>query len=448
MQVTETNNAGLKREFKVVVPAGDLRSKVDSKLTEIGKEVRLPGFRPGKVPMAVLKKRYEKSVMGEVLNETVNEGSHKLMQDHNLRPAGQPKVEIVKFDDGSDLEFSVAMEIIPEIKPMDFKSVKLERVKVEVPDKEVDDRLEQLAKRQGGSEPAADDHAAQNGDVAVIDFVGRVGGTEFPGGAAQGHYLELGSGMFIPGFEDQLTGIKKGDKRLVKVTFPAEYANTELAGKEAEFDVTATEIRKAKATAVDDDFAKALGLADLAELKKQTKERIDREYGAVARARVKRKLLDVLADNHEFILPEGLVDIEFGAIWRQIEEDMKNDRLDEEDKGKPEEQLKQEYRDIAVRRVKLGLLLSEVGRQNNLEVPQDDLTRAVIAEARRYPGQEKQVIEFYQRSPEALNQLRAPLYEEKVVDFILEQANVTDRGVTPEQFAKEGEEELAATQKK
>src|SRR5882724_3082996 len=294
MQVTETNNAGLKREFKVVVPAGDLRSKVDTKLNEIGKEVRLPGFRPGKVPMAVLKKRYEKSVMGEVLNETVNEGSHKLMQDHNLRPAGQPKVEIVKFDDGSDLEFSVAMEVIPDIKPMDFKSVKLERVKVEVPDKEVDERLEQLAKRQGGSEPAADDHAAEKGDVAVIDFVGRVDGTEFPGGAAQGHYLELGSGMFIPGFEDQLTGIKKGDKRLVKVTFPAEYANTELAGKEAEFDVTATEIRKAKATAVNDDFAKALGMADLAELKKQTKERIDREYGAVARARVKRKLLDVL----------------------------------------------------------------------------------------------------------------------------------------------------------
>ena len=448
MQVTETNNAGLKREFKVVVPAGDLRSKVDTKLNEIGREVRLPGFRPGKVPMTVLKKRYEKSVLGEVVNEAVNEGSQQLMTERKLRPAGQPKVEIVKFDDGSDLEFSVAMEIIPDIKPMDFKSVKLERVKVDVPDKEVDERLEQMAKRQGGSEPAADDHAAQNGDVAVIDFVGRVDGTEFPGGAAQGHYLELGSGMFIPGFEDQLTGIKKGEKRLVKVTFPTEYANTELAGKEAEFDVTATEIRAPKATAVDDEFAKAVGFADLAELKKQTKERIEREYGAVARSRVKRKLLDVLADNHEFTLPEGLVDIEFGAIWRQIEEDMKNDRLDEEDKGKAEDQLKQEYRDIAVRRVKLGLLLSEVGRQNNLEVPQDELTRAVIAEARRYPGQEKQVVEFYQRSPEALNQLRAPLYEEKVVDFILEQANVTDRSVGPDQFAKEGEEELAAAQKK
>jgi trigger factor len=448
MQVTETNNAGLKREFKVVVPAGDLRSKVDNKLNEIGREVRLPGFRPGKVPMTVLKKRYEKSVLGEVVNEAVNEGSQQLMTERKLRPAGQPKVEIVKLEDGSDLEFSVAMEIIPDIKPMDFKSVKLERVKVDVPHKEVDERLEQMAKRQGGSEPAADDHAAEKGDVAVIDFVGRVDGTEFPGGAAEGHFLELGSSMFIPGFEDQLTGIKKGEKRLVKVTFPTEYANTELAGKEAEFDVTATEIRAPKPTAVDDEFAKAVGFADLAELKKQTTERIEREYGQVARARVKRKLLDVLADNHEFTLPEGLVDIEFGAIWRQIEEDMKNDRLDEEDKGKTEEQLKQEYREIAVRRVKLGLLLSEVGRQNNLEVPQDELTRAVIAEARRYPGQEKQVIEFYQRSPEALNQLRAPLYEEKVVDFILEQANVTDRSVSPDQFAKEGEDELAAAQKK
>jgi trigger factor len=448
MQVTETNTAGLKREFKVVVPAGDLRAKVDDKLNEIGQQVRLPGFRPGKVPMAVLKKRYEKSVLGEVLNETVNEGSHKLMHDHNLRPAGQPKVEIVKFDDGADLEFSVAMEVIPDIKPMDFKTVKLERVKVDVPGTEVEERLEQMAKRQGGSDVAADDHAAEKDDVVVIDFVGRVDGAEFAGGAGTGQYLELGSGMFIPGFEDQLVGAKKGDKRQVKVTFPADYANTELAGKAAEFDVTVTEVRRPKATEINEEFAKNLGFTDLADLKKQTRERIEREYGGVSRARLKRKLLDVLADNHEFTLPEGLVDIEFGAIWRQIEEDLKNDRLDEEDKGKSEEQLKQEYRDIAVRRVKLGLLLSEVGRQNNLEVPQEELTRAVIAEARRYPGQEKQVIEFYQRSPEHLNQLRAPLYEEKVVDFILEQADLSERSVSPEQFAKEGEEELAAALKK
>jgi trigger factor len=447
MQVTETNTSGLKREYKVVVPAGDLKTKVDGKLVELGQKVKLDGFRPGKVPMAELKRRYQKNVLGEVINEAVNEGSHKLMQDNNLRPAGQPKVEITKFEENSDLEFSVAMEVIPEIKPMDFKTVKLERVKVEVPDKEVDERLEMLAKRQGSSDVAADDHVATKGDIAVINFVGKVDGVAFDGGSAEGHYLELGSGQFIPGFEDQLIGIKKGDSKVVKVTFPAEYANSDLAGKDAEFDVTATEIRAPKPAALDDELAKSLGLADLADLKKQTKERMEGEYGQVSRARVKRKLLDVLAENHEFTLPEGLVDIEFQAIWRQIEEDMKADRLDEEDKGKGEEQLKKEYRDIAVRRVKLGLLLSEVGRLNNIEVAQEDLTRALIAEARRYPGHEKKVFEYYQSSPEALNQLRAPLYEEKVVDFILEQASINDRAVTPEQFAKEGEEELAALKK-
>ena len=448
MQVTETNTSGLKREYKVVVPAGDLKAKIDTKLVELGNKVQLPGFRPGKVPMKELKRRYEKNVMGEVVNEAVNEGSQKLMQDNNLRPAGQPKVEITKLEENSDLEFSVAMEVIPEIKPMDFKTVKLERVKVEVADTEVDERLQMLAKRQGGSEAAADDHAAEKGDIAVINFVGKVDGVAFEGGSAEGHYLELGSGQFIPGFEDQLTGAKKGDQRLVKVDFPAEYANPELSGKAAEFDVTVTEVRAPKPAVLDDELAKSLGLTDLADLKKQTKERMEGEYGQVSRARVKRKLLDVLADNHEFTLPDGLVDIEFQAIWRQIEEDMKNDRLDEEDKGKSEDQLKQEYRDIAVRRVKLGLLLSEVGRLNNIEVAQEDLTRALIAEARRFPGHEKKVFEYYQSSAEALNQLRAPLYEEKVVDFILEQAAITDRAVTPEQFQKEGEEELAAALKK
>jgi trigger factor len=448
MQVTETNTSGLKREFKVVVPAGDLKAKVDSKLVELGQKVKLDGFRPGKVPMRELKRRYEKNVLGEVVTEAVNESSHKLMQDNNLRPAGQPKVEITKLEENSDLEFSVAMEVIPDIKAMDFKTIKLERVKVEVPDKEVDDRLATLAKRQGGSDVAADDHAAANGDIAVIDFVGKVDGVAFEGGSAQGHYLELGSGQFIPGFEEQLTGAKKGESKVVKVTFPAEYANPELAGKAAEFDVTVTEIRAPKPAALDDELAKSLGLTDLADLKKQTKERMEGEFGQVSRARVKRKLLDVLADNHDFTLPDGLVDIEFQAIWRQIEEDMKNDRLDEEDKGKGEDQLKQEYRDIAIRRVKLGLLLSEVGRQNNIEIAQEDLTRALIAEARRFPGHEKKVFEYYQGSAEALNQLRAPLYEEKVVDFILEQAAITDRSVTPEQFQKEGEEELAAALKK
>lgn len=447
MQVTETNTDGLKREYKVVIPAAIVREQVESKLVELGQKVRLPGFRPGKIPMPLLKQRYEKSVLGEVVSESVNQGSHQLMHERNLRPAGQPKVEITKFENNSDLEFSVALEVIPDIKPMDFKGVKLERVKVEVPQTEVDDSLNRIAKRQRKSDPAPDDHAALAGDVLVIDFVGKVDGAEFPGGSAQGQFLELGSKMFIPGFEDQLIGAKKGDKQVVEVTFPAEYANAELAGKAAAFDVTVTEVRTPQDVAVDDELAKSLGLGSLADLQKQAKEQIEKEYGSVARARLKRKLLDVLAENHDFVLPAGLVDAEFEQIWKQIESDIKEGRLDEEDKGKNEDQLKQEYRDIAVRRVKLGLLLSEVGRQNNIQVPQDDVTRAVIAEARRYPGQEKQVIDYFQKSPEALNQLRAPLYEERVVDFILEQAEVNDRMVSPEQFAKEGEAELAALKK-
>jgi len=441
MQVTETLNQGLKREYKIAVPAAALREKVDGKLHELSHKLKIPGFRPGKVPMTLLKQRYEQSVMGEVLNESVQEGSQKLLTEHNLRPAGQPKVELVgEFKDGSDLEFSVAMEVIPEVTPMDFTTISLERVGVEVPETEVDESLKRIAKRQRASDPV--DDAAANGDIAVIDFVGSIDGVEFEGGKAEGHYLELGSGQFIPGFEDQLVGSKKGDKKTVKVTFPAEYGNSDLAGKDASFGVTVQEVRRLKDVPVDDELAKSLGLTDLAELKKQARERIEKEYGAVARARVKRKLLDVLADNHNFTLPESLVEAEFGAIWQQIEADMKADRLDEEDKGKSEDVLKKEYRDISERRVKLGLLLSEVGRQNNIQVPNEELSRALIQEAQRYPGQQQQVIEYYQRSPEALNQLRAPLYEEKVVDFILERAKVSERKVSPEAFAAEGEAEL------
>ena len=443
MQITETLNQGLKREYKIAVPAAQLREKVDGKLVELSHKLKIPGFRPGKVPMSLLKQRYEQSVMGEVLEESVQQSSQQLLTERNLRPAGQPKVEIVgEFKDGSDLEFSMAMEVIPEVTPMDFTTVSLERVGVEVPESEVEDSLKRIAKRQRASEPTADDVAAANSDIAVIDFVGSIDGVEFEGGKADGHYLELGSGTFIPGFEEQLVGAKKGDKKTVKVTFPAEYGNADLAGKEASFAVTVQEVRRLKDVPVDDELAKSLGLADLNELKTQARERIEKEYGAVARARVKRKLLDILADNHNFNLPESLVEAEFGAIWQQIEADLKADRLDEEDKGKSEDELKKEYREIAERRVKLGLLLSEVGRQNNIQVPNEELSRALIQEAQRYPGQQQQVIEYYQRSPEALNQLRAPLYEEKVVDYILERAKVSERKISPEAFAAEGEAEL------
>jgi trigger factor len=440
MQITETNANGLKREFKVVIPADKLQDQVEIRLKELGERIKMPGFRPGKVPLQLLKQRYEKSVMGEVLEKSVQEGSSQLMTERNLRPAGQPKVEIVKFESGQDLEFSVALEIIPDITPVDFKTLSLQRTVVDVPDAEIEESLERLAKRQRKAEPAADDHAAQSGDVAVIDFVGRVDGVEFEGGKAEDFHLELGSGMFIPGFEEQLTGARKGDDRLVKVTFPVEYGNKDLAGKPAEFAVKVKEIRQSVATPLDDELAKTMGVDDLSTLRKRVREQIERDYGQAARSRLKRGLLDMLADKHDFTLPESLVDAEFEAIWKQIEADLKADRMDAEDKGKSEDQLKTEYRDIARRRVKLGLLLSEVGRTNNIQVPNEDLTRAVIAEARRYPGQEKQVIDYYQKSPEALNQLRAPIYEDKVIDFILEMAQVSERRTTPEEFRKEGDE--------
>jgi len=439
MQITETSTSGLKREFKVVVPADAVQGQVETRLKELGERIRMPGFRPGKVPLQLLKQRYEKSVMGEVLEKTVHEGSHQLLNERNLRPAGQPKVEIVKFENGQDLEFSVAMEVIPEITPVDFKTLKLDRTVVDVPDSEVEESLQRLAKRQRKPEPAADGHAAQSGDVVMIDFVGRVDGKEFEGGKAEDFHLELGSGMFIPGFEDQLTGLTKGDAKLVKVSFPAEYGNKDLAGKPAEFDVTVKQVNQLKDTPIDEELAKALGAESLDALRKRVREQIERDYGLAGRARLKRALLDQLADKHDFTLPDGLVEAEFEAIWKQIEADIKADRLDAEDKGKTEDQLKTEYREIAKRRVKLGLLLSEVGRANNIQVPNDDLTRAVITEARRFPGQEKQVIEYYQKTPEALNQLRAPIYEDKVIDFILELAQVSERRASPEQFRKEGE---------
>lgn len=440
MQITETNANGLKREFKVVIPADKLQDQVDSRLKELGERIKMPGFRPGKVPLQLLKQRYEKSVMGEVLEKSVQEGSSQLMTERNLRPAGQPKVEIVKFESGQDLEFSVALEVIPDITPVDFKTISLQRTVVDVPESEIEESLARLAKRQRKAEPAPDTHAALSGDIAVIDFVGRVDGKEFEGGKAEDFHLELGSGMFIPGFEEQLTGVKKGDSKTVKVTFPAEYGNKDLAGKPAEFDVTVKEIRTPQDTALDDELAKAMGVDDLATLRKRVREQIERDYGMAARSRLKRGLLDMLADKHDFTLPESLVDAEFEAIWRQIEADIKADRLDAEDKGKSEDQLKSEYRDIAKRRVKLGLLLSEVGRTANIQVPNEDLTRAVINEARRFPGQEKQVIDYYQKSPDALNQLRAPIYEDKVIDFILEMAQVSERRATPEEFRKEGDE--------
>jgi trigger factor len=436
MQIIETNTDGLKREFKVVVPAKEVQDRIEGRLTELGRRIRLPGFRPGKVPLPLLKQRYGQSVRGEVLEQTVNDSSAKVISDRGLRAAGQPRIEILSQVGEGDLEYKLAVELIPDISPVDFKTLTFERLAVDVPEKDVTDAVERAAKRFRKSNPVATPRSAQSGDVVVIDFVGRADGAEFPGGSATGHYLELGSGSFIPGFEEQLIGAVAGEHRDVKVTFPAEYPNAQLAGKAAEFAVDVKEIRELAPIEVNDELAKALGATDVTNLHETMRQRIGSEYSGVARNRLKRQLLDALAEGHQFEVPPGLVDAEFSAIWAQIESDRSRGRLDPEDAGKSEDQLKQEYRDIAIRRVKLGLLLSEVGRLNNVQVSNDELSRAIVNEARRHPGSERQVIEYYQKTPQALVQLRAPLYEDKVVDFILELATVTERKVSPEELAK------------
>src|SRR5262249_46413437 len=434
MQVIETNTQGLKREFKVVVPATEVQERIEGRLSELGRRIRLPGFRPGKVPLPLLKQRYGQSVRGEVLEQAVNDSSAKVISERGLRAAGQPQIEILSQT--GDLEYKLAIELVPDIKPVDFKTLEFEKLAVDLPEKEVNDAIERAAKRFRKSTPVAEPRPARSGDVAVIDFTGRVDGKEFPGGAATGHYLELGAGSFIPGFEDQLLGAGGGDRREGNVTFPADYPNAQLSCKQAVFYVDIKEIRELAPVEVNEDVAKALGAADVASLHETIRKRIAADYAAVGRSRLKRQLLDTLAARHEFEVPAGLVDAEFGAIWAQIEADRARGRLDAEDAGKSEEQLRQEYRDIAVRRVKLGLLLSEVGRLNNIQVSNDELSRAIVNEARRHPGQERQVIEYYQKTPQAQVQLRAPIYEEKVVDFILELASVTERIVTPEELAR------------
>jgi len=443
MQVTEISNEGLKREFKVTIQSNDIQSKVDLRLEELGRTVKLPGFRPGKVPMPVLRKRFGTSVMGEVLERAVSDSSYQAMGERGLRPAMQPKIEITSFAEGKDLEYKMAVELLPEIKPMDFKELTLERLKVEASEAEVTKAIERLAAASQQTEKVAEDRATAKGDILLIDFVGKVDGKEFAGGAAKDHKLELGSNQFIAGFEDQLVGHKPGTTTDINVTFPKEYGNDELAGKPAVFTVTIKEIHRKLPVTVDEELAKKMGFEDLASLRKAVGEQIGKEFARAARSRVKRQLLDQLADRHSFAVPPGMVDIEFDNIWKSVEEARKRGDDDPTIKGKSDEQLKADFKGISERRVRLGLLLSEVGRVNNLQVSEEEVNRSLIEEARRFPGQERKIIEYYRSQPEALAQLRAPLFEDKVVDFSLEMANVTEKSVTPEELMKDDEETKA-----
>lgn len=449
MQVNETSAEGLKREYSVVVPANDIESTMVDRLTEIGNSVTIPGFRPGKVPIALLKKRYGDAVKGEVLQQTIQDSWQKALTDKGLRPAAEPKVEIVTFEDGVDLEYKLAVELMPEIEPVDFSKVELERRIAKVTDEELDKTLVRLAETRRAFE-ASDGRAAAHGDQIVIDFVGKVDGEEFAGGTVADFELEIGSNAFLPGFEEQLTGAKGGEQKEAKIQVADDHPNDQLKGKEVVFDVTVKEVREAKPVPVDDELAKANGLEDLKALKNAVREEMEREYGQLSRAHLKKALLDKLSDVHSFELPEGIVDAEFEGIWKQLLDAKERDALDEDDKEKSEDDLKASYREIAERRVRLGLLLSEVGRANNITVTQDDLNRAMHREASRFPGQEAQVLEYFQKDQNAMQELQAPIFEDKVVDFVVEMASVTDQEVTIEELMgdPDGAGEDAASDKK
>jgi trigger factor len=448
MQVTEVSSDGLKRDFKVVIEAKEISEKVEHRLREISARVKIPGFRPGKAPIKLLKQRYGPSVMGEVLERAVTDSSAQALNERGLRPAVQPKIAIDSFEDGKDLEFSMAIELLPEIQPMDFATLELERVKIKVPDEEVSSALERLAASRKETKALETPRPAQSGDVVVLDFKGTVHGEALPGMAGEDHHLELGSNSFIAGFEDQLVGAAVGESRTVNITFPEGYGNEKLSGQPAVFECTIKEIRESVPAELNDELAKSMGAESLDDLRDKVKERLAQDYDGFSRMRMKRAILDQLSEAHDFEVPEGMVDLEFDAIWHQVEHDREHGRVDPDDEGKDDEEVKAEYRDIAERRVRLGLLLSEVGRLNQIEVTQEEVNKALFQEAQRHPGQEQQVVEYYRSKPEAQAQLRAPIFEDKVIDFIIDLAKVAEREVTADQLREEEEKEAAAEKPK
>ncbi len=440
MQVTETLTDGLKRGFAVVVPAADVESRRSKRVAELSRTINLPGFRPGKVPTAVVVSRYGKAIIAEVLEDSVQEATQQVLTERGLRAAVQPKVEMVNADPAKDIAFNLDVELLPEIAMPDFAALEITRLKAEPTEEQITSQLDSLAQRQRTLEEIAETRPAAKGEFLTLDFEGKIDGVAFPGGKAEGMDVEVAGPGFIPGFTEQLEGLAPGEKRQLKVSFPAEYGAADLAGKDATFDVAAHKLKRGVVPAVDEELAKKIGFENLDELKSTIKSGMQRELDRIARLRVKRELLDALAAKVDFPVPGSMVEGEFGQIWQRIEADRKAGHLDAEDAGKDEETLKKDYHAIAERRVRLGLLLAEIGRANSITVAQDELARAMRAEAARYPGQEQKVMEFFQKNPQAIESVRAPLFEEKVVDYVLELAKVTDKTVTPEELAKDPDE--------
>jgi trigger factor len=446
MEVTETAAAGLRREFRVVVPATDLEAKVNARLDDLKGRVQLRGFRPGKVPVAHLKRLYGKSAMAEVIEAAVREANSQIVNERGLKLATEPKV-VLPPEEGAvegiiagkaDLAYTVEMEIVPPIALTDFKTIKLERLTARVEDAEIDRALQTIAEQSRPFNDSADAPAAQ-GDRVTISFQGSIDGAPFEGGSGDDVALVLGSGQFIPGFEDQLVGIKAGENRTVDVKFPASYRVESLAGKNAMFSVTVKKVEAPGSVTLDDDFAKTLGLESLAKLRDAVRERLEREHATASRQKIKRALLDQLDARHKFDPPPTLLEEEFKNVWSTIENDLKQQGRTFADEGTTEEKAREEYRAIAERRVRLGLVLAEIGEKNSIKVTDEQLTQAIVAQARMMPGQEQQVWDYYRNNPAAFAAVRAPLFEDKVVDFLLELADVTDKQVSREELFKEEE---------
>jgi trigger factor len=452
MQVTETLAEGLKHEFQISVPASDLDAKADVRLVDLKDKVRINGFRPGKVPVSHLKKVYGRSVMAETVEQTIRDTNSQIFTERGFRLATEPKVTMPTDEKAvddilsgkSDLTYTVSIEVVPPIQLADFKSFTVEKPVVEVTDTDVDEAIKRIADQNRTYAAKGDGAKAETGDRVTISFKGTIDGTPFDGGTGEGIQVVIGAGQFIPGFEEQLTGIAAGETRTLKVSFPKNYASEQLAGKAAEFETTATAVEAPQDTQIDDEFAKTLGLESLDKLKEAARERLTAEFAGTTRQRVKRMLLDRLDETHRFEAPPSLVEEEFKLMWNSIKAEMESGGKTFADEDTTEQAAEEEYRKIADRRVRLGLVLSEIGEKNKITVTDDEVSRAVIERARSMPGREKEVWDYYRNNANALAQLRAPIYEDKVVDFILELANVTEKKVTREELFKEDDEKSAA----
>ncbi len=452
MQVKETLAEGLKHEFQISVSASEIDAKVDTRLADMKDKVRLNGFRPGKVPLAHLKKVYGRSVAAEALEEMIRETNSRIFMERNLRVANEPKVtmptekeEIENILAGkADLTYSVAIEVVPPITLADFKTFNVEKPVADITDADVDEAIKRIADQNRPYAAKGEGAKAESGDRVTVAFKGTIDGVAFDGGTGENIPVVIGSNTFIPGFEDQLIGIAAGETRTVKASFPQNYAAANLAGKAAEFETTASLIEAPQESVVDEEFAKNLGMESLDKLKEAMRERLTQEFAGATRQKVKRKLLDQLDEAHHFEAPPSLVSDEFDLMWNSIKAEMASSARTFADESTTEEAAKEEYRKIADRRVRLGLVLSEIGEKNKITVTDDEVSRAVIERARQMPGREKEVWDYYRNNPGAVAQLRAPIFEDKVIDFILELANVTEKKVAREELFKDEDEKDAA----